>query len=312
MNILVTGASGFIGKMLCTTLVNKGHRVVGVVRKSNADSDITEFIVKDLSAYTNFEEALQSIDVLIHLAGRAHVLNDQSSDPYKAYAEINIDVTKNLAIQSIANGVKRFIFISSVGVNGNSTNVPFNENDTPNPQEPYAKSKYLAEVELKKICSASNLEVVIIRPPLVYGRNAKGNFAELVRFCRYKLPLPLGAVNNKRSMVYIENLVDFIVVCATHTQAANEVFFVSDDEDISTTRLIKSVNAALGTNPWLIPISVNILKLVLYAFGKEKLATKLCGNLQLDISKAKTLLGWNPPYSFKQGIEKSIQKTSIN
>jgi nucleoside-diphosphate-sugar epimerase len=306
MNILVTGANGFIGTYLCKALTKKNVNVIAAVRQYNNSSENAYLIIKELNAKTDWQDTLKSIDVVIHLAGRAHVMKEEAIDPYQAFASINVDATKNLALLAATNGVKRFIFVSSIGVNGNQTSVPFNESQAPNPQELYAISKKNAEVELKKVASDTGLEVVIIRPPLVYGRGAKGNFEKLAKICNYKIPLPFGAIHNKRSLIYVENLVDFILMCIEHPMAANETFLVSDDDDVSTTHLIKSIIDTNGKKALLIPIPQHMLHILLKIMGKKDLYTKLCENLQVDISKAKTLLGWKPAFKFDEGIARAL------
>jgi UDP-glucose 4-epimerase len=309
MNILVTGANGFVGKSLCQMLSKNGHHITAIIRSTQAGRKEYKVINTDLNANINMQEILKSIDIVIHLAGRAHVLNDKSANPYQAYAEINIEATKNLALQAANDSVKRFIFISSIKVNGETTSiVPFNELNTPSPEDDYGKTKYEAEKELRLIAANSNMEVVIIRPPLIYGKGVKANFKNLIKLCQLRLPLPFGAIHNKRSMVYVENLVDFMITCISHPKAANETFLISDDENVSTTELIKTIRQSLGLPALLIPIPQLWVVFLLSLIGKKSLATRLCGNLQVDISKAKTLLNWKPPYTFKQGIQKTIDK----
>ncbi len=307
MNILITGANGFVGRELCQRLTKTDHQIIALSRSVITSNNIRHFEVTHFDGNTDFSEALKGVDVLIHLAGRAHVMNDHSSDPYLAYAETNIEVTKNLASQAAASGVKRFIFISSVKVNGEKTlNEAFNEKCSPHPEDNYGKTKFEAELALQLIAKSTNIKVVIIRPPLIYGKGVKANFKNLIKLCQHRLPLPFGAIHNKRSMVYIENLVDFIITCSTHPKAVNETFLISDGEDVSTTYLIRLIREALGVHSRLIPIPQHWLVFLLSLIGKKQLATRLCGNLQVDISKAKTLLGWKPPFSLKQGIQKTL------
>jgi nucleoside-diphosphate-sugar epimerase len=312
MRVLVTGASGFVGKALCTELAIRGFDMTAAVRTYDASlaANTSKLFIADLTDINHeTQSALQQVDAVIHVAGRAHVLKEQSENPYQTYAEVNIAATKNLALAAASSGVKRFIFISSVKVNGESTSmVPFNELNTPSPEDDYGKTKYEAEKELRLIAANSNMEVVIIRPPLIYGTGVKANFKNLIKLCHYKLPLPFGAIHNKRSMVYIENLVDFMISCITHPKAANQTFLISDDEDVSTTELIQTIRQSLGLPALLIPIPQQWVVFLLSLIGKKSLATRLCGNLQVDISKAKTLLNWKPPYTFKQGIQKTIDK----
>jgi UDP-glucose 4-epimerase len=309
MNIFITGANGFVGQALCHALVDSGHHVIALVRNDNSDLSVSDVVYKSLDANTEFGDILKTVDVIIHTAGRAHVLIDEAENPYQAYAEINIEATKNLALQAANSGVKRFVFISSVKVNGEATNtVPFNELNTPSPEDDYGKTKYEAEKELRLIAANSRMEVVIIRPPLIYGKGVKANFKNLIKLCQLRLPLPFGAIHNKRSMVYVENLVDFMITCISHPKAANETFLISDDEDVSTTELIQTIRLSQGIPALLIPTPRQWIVCLLNLLGKKSLATRLCGNLQVDISKAKTLLNWKPPYTFKQGIQKTIDK----
>lgn len=312
MRVLVTGASGFVGKALCKELANRGFDIVAVARTRDAGlSEIaSKLVMADLADINDeIQSTLLQVDVLIHVAGRAHIIKEQSKNPYLAYAKINIEATKNLALQAASCGVKRFIYISSVKVNGETTNtVPFDELITPSPEDDYGKTKYEAEKELRLIAANANMEVVIIRPPLIYGKGVKANLKNLIKLCQSKLLLPFGAIHNKRSMVYIENLIDFIALCITHPKAANETFLISDDEDVSTTTLIRTIRTTLGLPSLLLPIPRSWMVFMLCLIGRKSLLTRLCGNLQVDITKAKTLLGWKPPFTFEQGIKNTIQE----
>jgi nucleoside-diphosphate-sugar epimerase len=307
VNILITGAGGFVGKDLCSTLTQQNHKVSAVIRDSNASIHNAQLIVQTLSKSTHWTEALNNIDVVIHLAGRAHVMKEEADDPYQAYAEINVEATRHLAEQAALNGVKRFIFLSSIKVNGESTNKnAFTESDPLQPDDDYAKTKYEAEKILNTIAKNTSMEVVIIRPPLIYGKGVKANFKNLIKLSISGLPLPLGSINNKRSLIYIENLIDFIVLCMHHPKAANETFLISDDEDVSTTQLIKYIREANGQKSWLLPVPKSWLTCTFKLIGKSTLSDRLCGNLQVDITKAKTLLNWKPPYSVKEGIARTV------
>ena len=309
MNILVTGANGFVGQSLIPELIAQGHSVTAISREVNLSLFCCKTIICDLNSLVDFEDEIVGSDIVIHLAGRAHVLNETSQDPYQAYAEINVKATQNLALLASKNGVKRFIFLSSVKANGEETTaLSFNENNRPNPQDDYGKTKLEAEHALLEIAKKSHMQVVIIRPPLIYGKGVKANFKNLIKLCQSKLPLPFGAIHNKRSMVYIENLIDFIALCITHPKAANETFLISDDEDISTTQLIHTIRKSLGIPSLLLPIPQSWIVFMLYLIGRKSLSTRLCGNLQVDITKAKTLLGWKPPFTFEQGIKNTIQE----
>jgi nucleoside-diphosphate-sugar epimerase len=309
MKILVTGATGFIGNKLCQALSMRGDAVVAVTKKQvNIDNNIT-VINKVLSKETDWQDCLKDIDVVIHLAGRAHVMKDVSENPYQAYADINIHATKHLAEQAALSGVKRFIFLSSVKVNGERTNADaFNESDIPQPEDDYGKTKYEAEKALNQVSKDTEIEVVIIRPPLVYGEGVKANFKSLIKLAQLNIPLPFGGIYNKRSLVYIENLIDFILLCTHHPSAANQTFLISDDEDVSTSQLIKHIKDASGKRHLLLPIPQSWLRFMFKLIGKSALSDRLCANLQVDITKAKTLLNWKPPYTFKEGIERTVSR----
>lgn len=307
MKILVTGAAGFIGNKLCQALSLRGDSVVAVARRQvSFDNNIT-LINKALSKNTHWKNCLKDIDVVIHLAGRAHVMKDASENPYQAYADINIHATKHLAEQATLSGVKRFIFLSSVKVNGERTDkIAFNETDSPRPEDDYGKTKYEAEKVLNNIAKDAGMEVVIIRPPLVYGEGVKANFKSLIKLAQLNIPLPFGGINNKRSLVFIENLIDFILLCTYHPKAANQTFLISDDDDVSTTQLIKYIKEASNKKNLLLHVPQSWLEFLFRLIGKSSLSDRLCGNLQVDITKAKTLLNWKPPYSVKKGIAETI------
>jgi len=308
MKILVTGATGFIGHNLCRALSDNNHETIAVTRETVKTKKNITFIQKVIAKDTDWEGALKDVDIVIHLAGRAHVMHEDSETPYQAYAEINIDATKHLAQQAALNGVERFIFLSSIKVNGEWTDLAaFNEIDKPQPEDDYGKTKYEAEKFLNNIAKETGMEVVIIRPPLVYGLGVKANFKRLIQLTQFNIPLPFGSVTNKRSLIYIGNLIDFIILCISHPEAANQIFLISDDEDVSTTQLIKYIKAASGKRFLLIPVSQSLLSCVFKLIGKSTLSDRLLGNLQVDITKAKTLLNWKPPYSVKEGIERTVK-----
>lgn len=305
--ILVTGASGFIGSKLCQTLSLRGDIVIAVTRKQVSLNKSITLINKALSKNTNWKSCLKDIDVVIHLAGRAHVMKDASENPYQAYANINIHATKHLAEQAALSGVKRFIFLSSVKVNGERNDkIAFNETDSPRPEDDYGKTKWEAEKALNQISKNTKMEVVIIRPPLVYGQGVKANFKSMIKLAQLNFPLPFGAIHNKRSLVFIENLVDFIILCTHHPRAANQTFLISDDNDVSTTQLIQHIQEASRKKGLLLPVPQSWLIFLFRLIGKSSLLDRLCGNLQVDITKAKTLLNWKPPYSVKEGIAKTV------
>lgn len=313
MTILVTGANGFVGNLLIRDLLKSQYEVVGAVRSAaHGDTDVKMFPVGDIDAVTDWSVALDKVNVVVHLAARVHVMNDTVVDPLAEFRKINVDGSLNLAKKAAAAGVKRFIFISSVKVNGERTAAgkPFTETDVTNPQDAYAVSKFEAEQSLFAIAKQTGMEVVIIRPPLVYGPGVKANFASMMRAVKRGIPLPLGAIHNKRSFVYIGNLVSLIVRCVEHRAAANQVFLVSDGHDLSTTELLRACATALQVKPRLLYIPQMLLEVVATIFGKRDMSQRLCGNLQVDITKARNILGWSPPTSVADGLRATAQSLS--
>ena len=305
-SILVTGASGFVGKSLCAELFQQGHVIVAAVRSANTQiDDFERVIVGSIDSATDWSATLRNMDIVIHLAARVHVMDDSAVDPLAEFRKVNVEGTLHLALQSAKAGVKRFIFISSVKVNGEQTvkNKSFTEFDTANPQDTYGVSKHEAEQGLKRIAEETGMEVVIIRPPLVYGAGVKANFASMLKIIKRGIPLPLGAIHNKRSFVYVGNLVSLILRCVDHPAAANQTFLVSDGHDISTTDLMRGCALALGVKPRLLPVPQRLIEVCAALIGKRDVAQRLCGNLQVDISKARTLLGWAPPISVADGFK---------
>lgn len=304
MRVLVTGANGFIGRALCSMLMGSGVTVNRCVRREPASGDA--FVVGDIDGLTDWRVPLTGCDAVVHLAGRAHQLGDQAPDPLQEFRRVNVLGSLALFSQAAERGVKRFVYVSSIGVNGNRTAVPFTEADVPQPCEPYAISKLEAEAGLKRLSAETGLELVIIRPPLVYGLDAPGNFARLVHWVRGGLPLPFGAIHNRRSMVSLGNLIDFIAVCLKSAAAANQVFLVSDGQDISTTDLLKRVARLMNRPARLIPVPAAWLEAIIVALGARDTARRLCGNLQIDITKARELLAWSPPWSVDEGLSAAI------
>ena len=308
--ICVTGATGFVGSVLVGQLTCKGIKTTACVRRTDGTMSISveNVIVGDLSAECDWSHAFLGVKIVVHTAARVHVIHDTESDPLSAFRSVNVDGTLNLARQAAADGVKRFVFISSVKVNGESTSSgkAFTELDAPNPQDAYGQSKHEAEQGLRQLSADTGMEVVIIRPPLVYGPGVKANFKALIRAVQRGWPLPLGAVHNQRSFVALDNLVDFIVTCITHPKAANQTFLVSDGEDLSTPDLIRRMARAMNRPARLLPVPVWALKAGASLIGKGAAVQRLCGNLQVDISKARSLLGWVPPVSVEEGLRRAV------
>ena len=298
MKLLITGATGFIGKALVAELMRQNFNIsIAVRQKTNLFPDkVKQFVVGDFESNPDFSTSLAEVDCVIHLAGKAHVLDKSKVSVLDGFRKINSELTLNLAKQAVMAGVERFIFLSSIGVNGNKSTKPFLEDDAPNPQEPYAISKHEAEKGLLQLAENSNLEVVIIRPPLVYGNNAPGNFGRLLQWAgaRFMLPLPLGAVNNARSLIAIDNLVSFIIVRTLHPKAANEIFLISDNDNLSTTQLLKNIAKAFNKKSLLLPVPISWMIFVAKLLGKEADAVRLFSSLVIDSSKARDLLDWHP------------------
>ena len=311
-SLLVTGSNGFVGRGLCVDLSLRRYEVRPVGREvaSNSSRQYSDlFKLGDIGPTTEWSGALDDVDAVVHLAARVHVMHDTEADPLAAFRAVNVEGTMNLARQAAAAGVKRFVFISSVKVNGESTQAgqAFTEADAPNPQDAYGLSKHEAEQALRQLAVDTGMEVVIIRPPLVYGPGVKANFAALMRAVQRGWPLPLGAVGNHRSLVALSNLVDFIVTCITHPQAANQTFLVSDGQDLSTTELVRGMARAAGVPARLLPVPVWALQGGATLLGKGDAVQRLCGNLQVDISKARSLLGWVPPISSDEGLRQAVK-----
>jgi len=302
---LVTGASGFVGGALCEELF---RRNIPYIRATRAVQVAQSIAVGEVDGGTDWSQGLRQCRTVVHSAARVHVMSDSTSDPLRAYRRTNVEGSINLALQAAAAGVKRFIFISSVKVNGESTSEGrcFRPEDPPAPQDPYGISKMEAEQGLRLLASETDMEVVIIRPPLVYGPGVKANFAALMRAVQRGIPLPLGAVHNQRSLVALDNLVDFIITCTTHPAAANQTFLISDGRDLSTTELVRGMAQASGVPARLLPVPVPILRLAARIFGKTDAIDRLCGNLQIDSSKARNLLGWVPPLSVEEGLRRVL------
>ena len=304
MKVLISGANGFIGRALCPHLDYLGHSVVAAVRHSSGLNG--EYIVGDKLSWMR---ALAGCSSVIHLAGRAHVMQDHELDPLQAYRVANVVTTIELANRAVEAGVRRFVFMSTIKVNGEETapGCRFNPDDLSAPQDPYAISKCEAENGLLEIARKTGLEVIIIRPPLVYGPGVRGNFAYLIRWVNKGWPLPLGAIHNRRSMLALENLVSFAALCAdskASPNAKNQIFLVSDGEDVSTSELLRKVAKAYGRNSYLLPLPAGGVRFAARLINKEFLADRLLGSLLIDGSKAQEMLGWSPPFTMDEQLKK--------
>jgi len=309
VKVLVTGASGFVGNATYAKLVTQGMNVVGTVRHLPTQPlpGVNYRIVSDLSGNTDWREVLKGIDTVVHCAARVHLMRETAADPLVAFRAANVAGTEQLARQAAAAGARRFIFLSSVKVNGDGGSVAYRETDPPAPKDAYGISKYEAELGLCEIAAETGIEVVIVRPPLVYGPGVKANFQELMRALVRGIPLPLGAIHNRRSLVALDNVVDLIVTCIEQPAAANETFLVSDGEDLSTSELICRLARAMCRPARLIPVPPMVLMACATLLGKREEARRLCGNLQVNISKARKVLGWTPSVSVDEGLRRTAE-----
>ena len=308
MKVLVTGVNGFIGNAISCRLISDKIYVIGSVRHkklSKGVKQIRTIEVGEINDKTEWGEALQDIDTVIHLAGRVHKIRDLGKDPKELYERVNVDGTKKLVMQSIKKRVKRFIFLSTVKVNGEENKNPYKETDIPSPQDAYSISKYEAEINIKDITKTSEMEFVIIRPPLVYGPCVKANFLKLIRIVDRGIPLPFASIGNKRSMIYIENLVDAVLLCVQHPNAAGQTYLVSDGQDVSTPGLIRMIAAALQTKPRLFRCPPLALYMAGRFTGKGPTVDRLIGSLTVDTGKIKSELGWTAPFTLGEGLQKT-------
>ncbi len=311
--ILVTGSTGFVGRALLERLAKDRSPadILAAVRRLNSDSPhgVSSVQVTDLLPATDWHPALQDVQEVVHCAARVHVMNDKSADPLAEFRRINVQGTANLARQAAAAGVRRFVFLSSIKVNGEFTvaGKSFTSDDPPAPADPYGVSKHEAEQLLRQIGADTGMEIVIIRPPLVYGPGVKANFASMMRWLIRGVPLPLAAfTGNRRSLVALDTLVDLIVTCLHHPAAANQTFLVCDGEDLSTADLLTRMAAALGRPSRLFYCPPALLQLGSAIVNKSGMYQRLCGSLQLDITKTRQLLGWNPPVSVDEGLRRAV------
>lgn len=305
MRVLVTGATGFVGTRLVDHLVaSRRYQVRCAIRSPNSKlpAKVERVEVPDVTSDTNWSRALEGVDTVVHLAAKVHDM-DATAASLSAYRAINTEGTANLAGQAASAGVTRFVFLSSIKVNGEEGH--FTENDRPHPGDPYGVSKLEGEAELQDVARRSGMSVVIVRPPLVYGPGVKANFRAMLRAVARRVPLPLGAVHNKRSLVALDNLVDFLTLCLEHPRAANQIFFVSDGDDVSTTELLRRSASALNVSPRLIPFPASVLKLAALLVGRRDAMQRLLGSLTVDIRKAKSL-DWSPPVTMAEGLRRTV------
>jgi len=311
MTTLITGANGFVGSAICARLHRDGVTVRCVVRSQNSKPDGAEaFAIGSLSSETDWTASLLNVEQVVHLAARVHVMNDTSSDPLIEFRRVNVEGTAALARQAAIAGVKRFVFLSSVKVNGEFTEAghPFTADDVPAPEDAYGISKYEAEQLLRQIAAETGMELVIIRSPLVYGPGVKANFESMMGWLGRGVPIPLAGVSvNRRSLVALDNLVDLVVTCLHHPAAGNQIFLVSDGEDLSTAQLLKRMGAAMGQQARLFYLPSALLKLGAKILNKPSTYRRLCGSLQVDIGKTRHLLDWTPPLSVDEGLRRAAE-----
>jgi len=308
--VLITGANGFVGRAVSDQANARGFAVGAATRLAcRFGGGAENVVVGNIDGDTFWKAALADCRAVVHAAARVHVMADTSVHPLDEFRRVNVQGTLNLAEHAAAAGVRRFVFISSVKVNGEATapGLPFCADDVPAPLDAYGISKMEAEQGLREIAAHTSMEVVIIRPPLVYGPGVRANFAAMMRWLRRGVPLPLGAIDNRRSLVALDNLVDLILTCLTHPAAANQTFLVSDGQDVSTTQLLRRMGRAMQRPARLVPVPAGWLKEAAMLLGKGDMAQRLCGSLQVDIEKTRRLLAWQPPLTLDQGLRKTVE-----
>jgi len=311
--ILVTGANGFVGSALCRRLHSSGLLVRGAVRdqakalqhRDSESKDLEWALLHDRSPEDEIRHVLQGVSTVVHLAARVHVMSDDAADPLREFRRVNCDWTEQLARAAALRGVRRFVYLSSIKVNGESNARPFTEQDLPNPQDPYGISKWEAEQALARVSSQTGLEIVVIRSPLVYGAGVGGNVLQLLHIIRRGIPLPLASVQNRRSLIFRSNLVDALACCVKDVRAAGQSYLVSDGEDLSTPELIRRFANALELPARVWPVPLSVLRWIGSVAGKQTMIDRLLGSLQVDSSKLRKELDWCPPYSVYQGFSET-------
>lgn len=308
--VLVTGANGFIGTNLCKKLMGENFRVLGAVRSGKAallPEGVEATHIESIDGDTDWKNTLEGVNTVVHLAARVHVMKDSASDPFSECRKVNVMGSERLALAAVQYGVKRFIFISSVKVNGEENVRAYKESDAPAPRDSYGISKMQAEKRIKEITADSDMDFVILRPPLVFGPGVKANFLKLIKTVDKGTPLPLASVQNRRSLIYIENLIHAIITCIQHPNAGDQTYFVSDDEDVSTSELIQKIASALNKSARLFPFPKLLLFILGRLIGKGPAVDRLIGSLTVDISKIKQGLGWKPPFTMEQGLRETAK-----
>lgn len=311
MNILVTGATGFVGQFLCKRLLSEGFSVRGTLLKTKNLSSLVNGVepvkVEPIGAGTPWSHAMVDVDTIIHLAARVHIMDDPSTDPLAEFRKVNVDGTERLARESAKAGVKRFVFISSIKVNGNEAFMPYTADSPSLPSDPYGTSKWEAEQVLRNIEAETGLEVVVVRPTLVYGPGVKANFFNMMKIIAKGIPLPLASVANKRSLIYVGNLVDALTTCAVHPAAAGQTYLVSDGEDVSTPDLIRRTAKALGMPARLFPVPASLMRLAGRLSGKSGAVNRVMGSLAVDSTKIRRELGWKPSFTVEEGLAETAR-----
>ncbi len=309
--VLVTGATGFVGCFLCNRLLKEDFRVRGTLLKAKNLSSLVDGVepvtVKPLGADTPWSHAMAGIDTIIHLAARVHIMDDASTDPIAEFRKINVLGTARLANEAAKAGIKRFVFISSIKVNGEESFIPYTTDSPSLPSDPYGISKWEAEQALRKIEAETGLEVVVVRPTLVYGPGVKANFLKMMKIIAKGIPLPLASVANKRSLIYVGNLVDALTTCAVHPAAAGQTYLVSDGEDVSTPDLIRRTAKALDLPARLFPVPASFMRLAGKLSGKSNVVSRLTGSLTIDSIKIRQELGWKPPFTLDEGLAETAR-----
>ncbi|MBT9551213.1 MAG: SDR family oxidoreductase [Hydrogenophaga sp.] len=307
--IAVTGASGFVGRALCASMRTQGRTVVPLVRTADQTHPAGARAIGDIGPDTDWTHALRGVDCVVHCAARVHVVHDEHPDPLGAFRRVNVDGTRALAMAAAAAGVRRLVFVSSLKVHGEQTlpGAPFHARSTPAPQDAYGQSKWEAEQALWAVSATTGLEIVVVRPPLVYGPGAKANFLRLMQWVARGLPLPLGGIHNRRSLLALDNLTDLLQICIDHPAAAGQTLLASDDHDMSTPELIRGLATAMGRPARLLPVPVSWLRLAGRLTGQTPQIERLTGSLQVDIGHTREVLSWTPPWTVQQALKLAVQ-----